>query len=229
MLEFSAEHQWKKSHCWYQERHLFNEVPLWLEKHFSNWQGSCKIRSKMYDAPEKNSVYVCTQALVEYVCAPSMYKIPLKAPRISPLGAAVLQLHTTCTDCNLTSCDTSTSLKVRTSTPAPCGQWESLRVPLANWQNVCRVVLFLSWTIFVGSCRAGCVFVQCAGTACCRDTVLLNLSTSSSALNGNHKHKYWLNFYIYCRYCLKADTPPLSTSLCWKITDKNNKKGRECG
>lgn len=71
---------------------------------------------------KKNSVYACIQALLQYVCAPSMYEIPLKALRISPLGAAVLQLHTTCTDSTLTSCDTSTSLKVRTGTPAPCGQ-----------------------------------------------------------------------------------------------------------
>ncbi len=118
--------------------------------------------------PQCMHSYVCGD-----VCAPCMYKIPLK-----PWGLVLSeQPFSSCrplarpVDNNLTSCDTSNSLKVRTSTAAPCGQWRvgQMKIDQAGKcpQDYVGFILLCWMCVHVvcrhtlhGICRTWEVFVQ---------------------------------------------------------------------
>lgn len=116
-------------------------------------------------------------------------------------------------DSNLTSCDTSASLKVRTSTPAPCGQWTVCM--LASWQAELRqagkcpqdyvgFILNIVCQILLG-CMCVCVQeVFFVGQRARLQTVTVNPSCYifhllSPPFGQGPKDRHWLNLSLLSR------------------------------
>lgn len=98
-------------------------------------------------------VDVCVGMCVHPVCTKSHLK--LRGLGLSEQPFSSCRPLARLEDTNLTSRDTSTSLKVRTSSPAPCGMW--IVFMLASWQNeftrlanIHGIMLVLYWTLYQG-------------------------------------------------------------------------------